>query len=295
MNTNLEYYKVFYYVGKLNSISLAAEALSVSQPAVSQAIRNLERELGSVLFMRTSRGVRLTAEGEVLYSYVGRGYEIILQGEKKFLEMQDLESGEICIGASDMTLRFYLLEYLEQFHERYPKIKVTITNAPTPETIHLLQDGQIDFGLVSTPLGQSRNLHVTPVRKIEDVFVAGKKFSYMQGGKLSYKELERMPFMCLEGNTSTRNYVEQFLRENNVKVNPEFELPTSDMLIQFAKRGLGIASVVKDFAEEAIEKGELFQLIFNKPIPKREFCIIVDDRVPMTAAAGKMLDFLDFT
>lgn len=96
--------------------------------------------------MRTSKGVRLTAEGEVLYSYVKRGYETILLGEKKFLEMQDLESGEICIGASDMTLQFFLLEYLERFHERYPKIKVTVTNATTPETLRHLQDGRIDFG-----------------------------------------------------------------------------------------------------------------------------------------------------
>lgn len=293
MNTNLEYYKVFYYVGKLQSISMAAEELKVSQPAVSQAIRNLEKELGSSLFMRTSKGVRLTAEGEVLYSYVKRGYEIICQGEKKFLEMQDLKSGEICIGASDMTLQFYLLEYLEAFHEEYPKIKVTVTNAPTPETLHHLQDGRIDFGVVSTPMEVERNLHVTPVRQIEDVFVAGRKFSYMQGGRLSYKELETMPLMCLEGNTSTRKYVEEFLQENHVKIEPEFELPTSDMLIQFAKRGLGVASVVKDFAREAIEEGELFQLQFNKPIPKRDFCIVLNDRVPLTAAARKMLEFLN--
>lgn len=292
MNTNLEYYKVFYYVGKLQSISMAAEELKVSQPAVSQAIRNLEKELGSSLFMRTSKGVRLTAEGEVLFSYVERGYGIICQGEKKFLEMQDLESGEICIGASDMTLQFYLLDYLEAFHEAYPKIKVTVTNAPTPETLHHLQDGRIDFGVVSTPMKVEKNLHVTPVRQIEDVFVAGKKFSYMQGGKLSYKELETMPLMCLEGDTSTRKYVEDFLQENQVKIEPEFELPTSDMLIQFAKRGLGVASVVKDFAKEAIEQGELFQLRFNKTIPKRDFCIVLNDRVPLTAAARKMLDFL---
>ena len=95
MNTNLEYYKFFYYVGKLHSITLAAEELNVSQPAVSQAIRNLERELGTTLFMRTSRGVRLTAEGQTLYGYVQRGYETIREGERKFLEMQELTSGEV--------------------------------------------------------------------------------------------------------------------------------------------------------------------------------------------------------
>ena len=184
MNTNLEYYKFFYYVGKLHSITLAAEELNVSQPAVSQAIRNLERELGTTLFMRTSRGVRLTAEGQTLYGYVQRGYETIREGERKFLEMQELTSGEVCIGASDMTLQFYLLSYLEQFHEQYPKIRITVTNAPTPETLKYLQSGRIDFGVVSTPMETTKNMHVIPVREIEDVFVAGRKFEYLKGGKL---------------------------------------------------------------------------------------------------------------
>ena len=120
MNVNLEYYKIFYYVGKYESITQAAEALAISQPAVSQAVKNLEKNLGSALFVRTSKGVRLTVEGKLLYSYVQRGYEYILLGERKFQEMQDLTKGEIRIGASDMTLQFYLLSYLERFHETYP-------------------------------------------------------------------------------------------------------------------------------------------------------------------------------
>ena len=260
MNTNLEYYKFFYYVGKLHSITLAAEELNVSQPAVSQAIRNLERELGTTLFMRTSRGVRLTAEGQTLYGYVQRGYETIREGERKFLEMQELTSGEVCIGASDMTLQFYLLSYLEQFHEQYPKIRITVTNAPTPETLKYLQSGRIDFGVVSTPMETTKNMHVIPVREIEDVFVAGRKFEYLKGGKLSYKELEHLPVMCLEGNTSTRKYVEEFLLGEGVVIHPEIELATSDMLIQFAVRNLGIASVVRNFAEEHLTEGDLFEL-----------------------------------
>ena len=267
--------------------------LNVSQPAVSQAIRNLERELGTTLFMRTSRGVRLTAEGQTLYGYVQRGYETIREGERKFLEMQELTSGEVCIGASDMTLQFYLLSYLEQFHEQYPKIRITVTNAPTPETLKYLQSGRIDFGVVSTPMETTKNMHVIPVREIEDVFVAGRKFEYLKGGKLSYKELEHLPVMCLEGNTSTRTYVEQFLASKQVTIRPEFELATSDMLIQFAQKSLGVASVVKDFAEPKIREGTLFQLKFKEKIPKRQFCLVTDQRVPLSAAAGQMLGMLE--
>lgn len=293
MDINLEYYKIFYYVGKMKSITLAAEELSVSQPAVSQAVRNLEEALGSPLFVRTSKGVRFTAEGEVLYSFVQRGYEYIRQGERKFKEMLDLENGEIRIGASDMTLQFYLLEVLEKFHQQYPGIKVTVTNAPTPETLKHLLDGKIDFGVVSTPVISRHDWKIETVRKIEDVFVAGKNFIEWKGKELSYRQLEELPVMCLEGTTSTRNYVDGFLAENNVVLHPEFELATSNMLIQFAIKGFGIASVVKDFAADYLQTGELFELKFDRRIPEREICVITDERTPMSAAARQLLNIIE--
>ena len=98
MDINLDYYKIFYYVTKHHSITQAAEELSLSQPAVSQAVKNLESALGCSLFVRLSKGVRLTHEGEVLYQYVERGYESILAGERKLTEILGLLDGEICIG-----------------------------------------------------------------------------------------------------------------------------------------------------------------------------------------------------
>lgn len=292
MDINLEYYKIFYYVASYKSITIAAEKLSISQPAVSQAVKHLEADLSCTLFVRTPKGVRMTKEGEMLFSYVQRGYETILSGEKKLLEMLNLEKGEICIGASDMTLQFYLLPYLEQFHEKYPKIRVTVTNAPTPETLKHLADGKIDFGIVSTPIEPHPHLKVTAVKEISDIFVAGKKFEHLKGKQLSYHKLEQYPVMCLEGATSTRRYVEEFLATEGVALKPEFELATSDMLIQFAVRNLGVASVVSDFAEKYIENGELFVLKFDKAIPEREFCIVSNERAPMSAAAEKLYDFL---
>ena len=292
MDINLEYYKIFYYVASYKSITIAAEKLSISQPAVSQAVKHLEADLSCTLFVRTPKGVRMTKEGEMLFSYVQRGYETILSGEKKLLEMLNLEKGEICIGASDMTLQFYLLPYLEQFHEKYPKIRVTVTNAPTPETLKHLADGKIDFGIVSTPIEPHPHLKVTAVKEISDIFVAGKKFEHPKGKQLSYHKLEQYPVMCLEGATSTRRYVEEFLATEGVALKPEFELATSDMLIQFAIRNLGIASVVSEFAAEQMKNGTLFALQFDREIPKRQFCIVADDRVPLSAAAAKLLDSL---
>lgn len=293
MKINLEYYKIFYFVSKYGSISKAAEELSITQPAVSQAIKHLETDLECALFVRTSKGVRQTKEGNVLYEYVKRGYETLLAGEKKLSEMLDLEEGEICVGASDMTLKYYLLPYLEQFHEKFPQIRVIVTNAPTPETLQHLQDGKIDFGIVSTPVVEKQDFSYTPVRKIQDTFVAGKAFAGLKNKTLSYQELNQLPLMSLEGNTSTRTYVEEFLAKHGVVTNPEFELATSDMLVQFAMRNLGIASVVEDFAAEGLARGELFQLKFEEEIPPREICIVRNERIPVSAAAKRLLDTLE--
>lgn len=268
---------------------MASQELSISQPAVSQAIKQLEHQLGVCLFHRGSRGVTLTKEGELLFSYVEKGYEQIELGERKIRQMQNLELGEIRIGASDMTLQFYLLPYLEQFHEKYPEIKVTVTNAPTPETLVYLEEGKIDFGIVSTPFEPSTGISAIPVREIEDIFVAGRRFTQYKNKMLDLQELEHLPMIFLEKNTSTRECMEQFLLKNGVMVRPEFELATSDMIVQFALRSLGVGSVVRDFAHKDLEAGTLFELRFNKMIPRRHFCVVCSNKISASIAASRLL------
>ena len=291
--SNLEYFKVFYYVAKYGSVTKAAGELAISQPAVSQALKQLERQLEVPLFYRAAKGVKLTSEGQLLYSYVEKGYGQIELGVKKIRQLQNLELGEVRIGASDMTLQYYLLPYLEKFHEKYPEIKVVVTNAPTPETLNYLKEGRIDFGIVSTPFNEMADLKVTAVREIEDVFVAGRRFIQYKNKTLDLQELEKLPLICLEQGTSTRSYMEDFLMQNHVAIQPEFELATSDMIVQFALRNLGVASIVKDFAKDYVESGRLFELRFNKIIPKRRFCVVQNMKAPLSPASQKLLELME--
>lgn len=292
MNGNLEYYRVFYFAAEYKSLTRAAQALSISQPAVSQSMKLLEELLGTKLFLRTSRGIRLTPEGEILYEYVKSGYEQIEQGEQVLEKLMNLEAGELHIGASDMTLQYYLLPFLEKYHEMYPGVKVRITNGPTPETIEKMREGLFDFGLISTPFDKGEDMEVIPVREIEDVFVAGRKYTRLKNHMTDFKELLDYPIISLEKNTSTRKYIDELLLQNQVILNPEFELATSDMIVQFALSNLGIGCVVRDFAKEYIESGKLFELRFNKMIPKRQMCVIINQKLPMGFAAKKLLEFL---
>ena len=295
-NVNLEYYKIFYHVAKSGGITAAAKSLNMSQPAVSQQISALEKQLGVSLLKRNGRGIALTAEGNLLYEYVERGYEEILQGEKRLSQLLHLEAGEVRVGASDMTLRFFLLPYLEKFHQLYPGIKVTVTNGPTPETLRYLEDDRIDFGVVSSPFPDSINkddISYTDVREIQDCFVAGRSFIQYRNHMIDLSELANLPLITLEGQTSSGRYVTEFLESNNITIHPEFELATSDMIVQFAERSLGVGMVVRDFAKEDLDNGKLFELRLKQRIPPRHIRLVTNTKRQQSLASTKLLELIN--
>ena len=143
---------------------------------------------------------------------------------------------------------------------------------------------------MSSPFVRQNDIETIDVREIEDIFVGGRRFLPYKNKMLDLSQLEKLPLIMLEENTSSRRYMEQFLHENMVKLNPEFELATSEMIVQFALRNLGVGCVIKDFAKQYLEEGTLFELRFNKIIPKRQFCLILNKKNPLTAAAGALLN-----
>lgn len=292
MNINFEYYKVFYWVCVHKSLTGAAGELCISQPAVSQAIRQLERETGARLFVRSSRGVSLTREGEILLSHVKAGVESLMEGGRVLERLLNMEEGEVRIGASDMTLQFFLLPYLERFHRDYPHIKVKVTNAPTPETIGSLEEGRIDFGVVTTPFEAKNGMRKREVSSIRTLFVAGDSFGALKGRELDYGELEQFPCIFLEKNTSTRAFMDGFLESRGVFLKPEFELAISDMIVQFARRNMGVGCVMEGFAREAIEKGEIFPLKFREEMPARHMCVVTMDHSLISIPGMRLLDML---
>lgn len=297
MNINLEYYKIFYYVATLGGITAAADHLCISQPAVSQSVKQLEKQLGGQLFQRMPKGVRLTPEGEALFAYVRQGYEAILRGEEQFQRMAELEKGEIRVGASDMTLKYCLLPYLEQFQAKHPKVKVMVTGGSTPETCRALVEGKLDFGVISTPVweepGMRTELELRMIREIEDVFVAGSRYTSMKRRTVPYEELEHVPIICMERNTSTRHFIDKYLAEMGVTLRPEFELSSSDMVVQFALRNLGVGCVIRDFAQEYLDSGELFEILFERKMPKRQIAVVTSRQNAMSRAAKALLGLME--
>lgn len=269
MNISYDWYKIFCCVAEHESITLASEKLFISQPAVSQSILRLEETVGCTLFLRTPKGVKLTAEGRVLYQYTSAGIAALSEGEHRLTAMLRLDIGEIRIGASDMTLEFCLLPYLEEFHKKYPNINIAITNNPTPQTLELLRQGKIDFAAVSGPLS-NQEFNVFPVRQIQDIFICGDKIKTAKMDKIS--DLKDY-LILLESNTSTRLFLDNEFRKRGFTATPKFELATSSQIVSFATRNMGIGCVVSDFAKTAIANGAAYEIMVSDPLPPRQIYV----------------------
>lgn len=287
MNISYDWYKIFCCVAECGTITVAAEKLFISQPAVSQTIRQLEEALGCSLFLRTPKGVKLTAEGQILQKYVSEGMALFSEGERRLTAMLRLDAGEIKIGASDMTLEFFLLPHLERFHAEYPDIKIAITNNPTPQTLELLKQGKIDFAAVSEPFGGT-DFEMIPVREIRDIFICNAKRDIPDGVGISEIKDE---LILLEENTSTRAFLDSEFRKRGFRISPKFELATSPQIVRFTARNMGIGCVVSDFAEQAMNSGEVKEIKVNAPLPPRHICVIRNDDM-RSLAADRLFDMI---
>lgn len=289
MDISYDWFKIFCSVADCGNITVAAENLFISQPAVSQCIRQLEECVGCTLFIRSAKGVKLTAEGELLHLYVSKGINLFDIGERKLKSMISLDLGEIRIGASDMTLEFCLLPYLEIFHEKHPNVIVKITNNPTPQTIQLLKKDEIDFAVVSEPISSDSKFEIIPIRKIEDIFICGTNYKINDG--IYINDLPSDQLILLEKSTSTRKYIDLEFEKRNYIASPKFELATSSLLVRFAEKNLGISCVVSDFAQKAIENGNVKKIEIKDPFKHRNMCI-VKKRTENSIAANKIIEMI---
>ncbi|MBK3496678.1 LysR family transcriptional regulator [Viridibacillus sp. YIM B01967] len=292
MVSKLDLYKVFCKVGKSSSFSKAAKDLYMTQPAVSQAIMQLEKELDIRLFNRTPKGVTLTYEGSLLFEYANSAINLLHVGEEKILEFKDLTTGELKIGVGDTISRYFLLPYLEAFHNKYPNIKFKIINGTTLELCAVLKSGEVDIAICNFPLDDP-TLELRSCSDVHDIFVCGAKYKNAIIEPLSFDEIVSLPLILLEQQSISRKYVDDYLMTKGVKISPEFELGSHDLLLEFAKINLGIACVTKEFSQEYLNKGVLYEVPLIEEIPKRSIGVCFLKSVPLSPASTKFVEILE--
>lgn len=288
MDVNFEYYKIFYYVSKYNSFTKAAHVLGNSQPNITRAMNCLEQEVHCTLFIRNNRGVRLTPEGEQLYSYVASAMTQLRTAEAKLAASIGLEHGSISIGASETALNIYLLSHLKAFHIAYPGIRLKIYNHSTPQAVSAVKNGEIDFAVVTTPTNAKAPLTEIKLKSFQEILVGGKTFTALGSQILSLSELKNYPLICLGRETMTYQFYHQFFLSHGIELIPDTEAATTDQILPLVKNELGLAFIPSQMAQEAIQNHEIVPIQIHETIPKREICMVYDQHHPFSIAAQKL-------
>lgn len=291
MNIKLNPYKLFNEVALQNSFSKAATRLCISQPAVSQIISQLESDLKIRLFTRTTKGVVLTKEGETLFEYVNAGINLIEQGEKRLNESKNLKEGVLRIGVGDTITRYYLINYLEKFNNKYPKVKLKIINRTTMELTTLIKSGEIDIAVLNLPI-EDNNLEIIPTKVIKDILVAGEKYSILRNKIFNTDQLSQYQLIMLDRKSKSREYVEEILNLEGVSIEPDIELGSHELVLEFARIGLGLAFVVEEYSKDYLDNSNVFEIRINKNIPTRNIGICYLKEVSLSPSAEKFIEIL---
>lgn len=290
MDNNLELYRIFYEVAKFGNISLAADSLFISQPAVSKSIKKLENITGVSLFSRNSRGVRLTKEGEVFYKYIERALNEISLGENVLDKLKNKERGSIKIGVSTSICKHFVVPKLKDFIKEYPDIEIKFINKTSFETIKLVEKREVDICFVSEP-SEGDFYNFIKLSEIQDIFVSGSEYYESLGINNIEEVFSKGTFMLLEKDNITRKHVDCYLNNQDIKVQPDIEISNLDLLVEFAKIGLGITVAIKEFIEEELKDGSLIAIPVTPAIPKRNIGVAYHKNMPLSIAAKTFLDY----
>lgn len=292
MDINYELYKVFYYVAISLSFSDASKQLYISQSAVSQSIKVLEKKLNQTLFIRSTKRVQLTPEGEILLRHIEPAMNLIKRGEAQILEANSLGGGQLRIGASDTICRYFLVPYLKRFHKEYPNVHIKVTNQTSIKCVDLLESGQVDLIVTNYPNSQLNNTnHIKVIKDFQDVFIANRKYFDLGNDKVTLHQLQRNPILMLDRNSTTSEYLHQIFQQHQLDLVPEIELSSNDLLIDLARIGLGIA-FIPDYCVPNNDS-ELYTVNVDEELPKRQLVVVHNQHLPISQAASKFIEYFD--
>lgn len=287
---NLELYRVFYTVAKFGSSTRAAEELFISQPAVSQAIKQLENQLGTTLFNRTHMGMELSTQGgKLIFKQVEEALKLLDDAESKLIELKTTATGTIRIGATDAIFSHILSDRIVAYNEKYPAVKFELLTGTTPETIAQLKEGKCDVGFINLPVDDKDVNFTGTVAHLSDVFVAGGKYEHLKGKKINLADLQGYPLLMIESNTVARRALSAYTQTLGIQLHPDIEVENWDLMMKFASSGMGIGCVPREYAAPLLESGELFEVDVVPHLPVRGVGIALPKNTPVQYALKEFI------
>lgn len=280
--------EVLVTVARERSFSRAAEALDRTQPAVSQAIRRLEEEIGEVLFDRSSKDGTLTFAGEVLLDYAKQMINLRNTARTSLRELRGLHRGKVTISANEHTV-FFLLPLISRFREMHPLIKIEVQRGVASRIPKQITSREVELGLISfTPDDDS--LITVPVYVDDLVMIVSPQHRLAKESMISIRDLGKESFVAHNAPSPYRQRVIEAFAKNKTDLNIPIELPSLEAIKRLVEMGVGIALVPRLTAQSEIAQGRLAEVAVKELRLERKLNFIYRRNSPLSHAAESFLD-----
>ncbi len=287
-----DYYRIFYYVAKYKSISLAAEILHSNQPNVTKFMNKLEEQLGCRLMTRSNKGISLTPEGERLFAHVSIAYAQLKEAEEELICFSQLNTGSIRISATETALHGILLSALTKFRNHFPGIHLYITNESTPEAVQTLKKGLADFAVVTSPLDIPSGFRKTSLGSFREILAAAASSSFSEKLSITPQEIPAYSVIGLGRHSKTYEFYSHAFLPYGVEWQPDIEVATVDQILPMIKSGLGIGFLPEFIAKQDLEQCKIVEIKMPGLQPIREIIILEDTTKNLNAAAKELKKYI---
>jgi DNA-binding transcriptional LysR family regulator len=266
----------FVGIARRGSVSRAAEALFVTQPALSARLKSLESQVGAQLFVRTGRGVRLSEAGHAFLPYAQRALEAVSEGHRLVGEVARGGAGELALGAAPAVSTYVLPAILERFHLEHPNVRLAVRTGHSEEVLDLVLHEQVQIGLVRAL--RHPEIESVPLYEDELVLVANPAHRFAAAGEIAVEEMSEEQLILFDRTSSYHDLTSAFFREAGVVPRGVMELDNIDATKKMVRQGLGVALLPHTAVAEELEAGTLRSVTIADAVPVRRRIVAIRRR-----------------
>ena len=290
-STNFHQLYIFYMVARLQSFSKAAQELSISQPAVSIQVRELENSLGTSLLHRMRRELRLTETGEAVFSYTQRIFALADEMHSVLRDIQGLDIGRLNIGSSTTPGEYILPWLIGKFRKMHEGIQVSLSIANTQSVIDRIYAHELDMGMAGSPVNV-KGLASFPYIKDNIVIIASTSHPLAQQDEIAIRDLRKHDFILREPGSATRKTAEEQFRSRRMQPQVTMELGSNEAIKRAVAAGLGLGVLSEFSVTPDVAAGLIKVLRVNRWDCHRQLSVFYRDDKYLSAAQNAFLDFL---
>jgi DNA-binding transcriptional LysR family regulator len=275
---NFNQLRTFYAVARKKSFTMAARELFLTQPAVTIQIQKMEADYGTKLFDRVGKKIFLTEAGKILYSYAEKILTLLTQAEEALIDVKELKSGKLSIGASATVGSYYLPKLFEVFGKKYPTIEIQMNVTNSYTVVEDVLAFRNDLGFVSR-LHHRERLVVIPFLEEELVLIVPPDHPLAHKEEVLLEDLTGQPFISREVGSATRELLEERVGREGVSMKVVMDLASNEAIKRAVEDGLGISFISKYVVKKEVDQGLLRMFtLADERILRRFFIIYHEDK-----------------